>query len=171
MQKFYMIRIVRRLRTQRYVVRKSGYSVIEILIAVTVLIMVSGIVLASFNRFRRRAVVQNAAGSVASLLREARALTLAARDGVAWGVHFEATEVTLFKGPTFIAGAADNKLSRLDTLVRLATTSITGGGSTILFKKISGETDNSATTTISLVSDSTVSRTVTVSASGIIELQ
>lgn len=149
----------------------QGVTLVELFVVVAVLAIVTGIIAAAFGGFRRRTLVDNAAGQVVALLREARALTLASRDGAAWGVHFEASNIALFRAPTFISGAADNKPIALDTSVALATTSIAGGGSDIIFKKLSGETNNAATTTISRVADPTISRIVTVSATGVIHAQ
>lgn len=144
---------------------------LELLITFGVLLSVVGIIAASFFQFRRRVVVDNAAGEVVGLLREARAFTLASRDGAAWGVHFEADAVTLFRGPTYTSGAAGNKAVRFASAVTLATTSIAGGGSDILFKKLTGESAPFGTTTISLVVDPTKARAATVSSTGVIDLK
>ena len=149
----------------------SGVTVVELLVALAILAIITGIAVSSFGGFRRQKVLDNSAGEVASLLREARALTLASRDGAAWGVHFETSNVTLFRAPTFASGAANNKAVTLDAAVTLATTSITGGGSDIIFKKLSGETNNVATTTLSRTDDPTIARIVTVSTTGIIHTQ
>jgi prepilin-type N-terminal cleavage/methylation domain-containing protein len=149
----------------------SGFSIVETLIALAILAILAGILIGSFGGFRRRSVVDASAQNIASLLREARAFTLASRDNASWGVHFESSNATLFKAPIFSLGAADNKRIILDGAVSLATTSITGGGSDIIFHKLSGRTSNAGTTTILRIDDPTITRVVTVSVTGVIAVQ
>ena len=140
----------------------KGFTVIEILISVAVIAIIVLIIVSGLASFRRSADLNHAADGVLAQLREARRRTVESRDASQWGVHTESSRTTLFKGTTYSPGAADNEVFTLPNTVTAS------GPADVVFKRISGDTDNAGTLTLTLGSSTKV---ITIRSSGLIEVQ
>jgi hypothetical protein len=103
-------------------------------------------------------------------LNEARALTLASYDNTVYGVHLLPDRATLFKGNTFSSSDPDNKVNVISSRVSISNIVLSGGGNDIIFQRLTGKTGQNGTITLSLISDPSKSKTITIQVSGIIEL-
>ena len=139
-----------------------GFTLIEILVSITVIVIVILVVVSGLSSFRKSAELNQAVDGVVSQLREARRRTIESKDASQWGVHRESSRTTLFKGAAYSAGAPDNEVFTLPSAVTAA------GPADIVFKRISGDTDNAGTVTLTLGTDI---RTINIRSSGLIELQ
>ena len=148
----------------------KGLTLIEIIVVIAVIVMLFFIILSAFSGFNRNYALDTSAGEVAEIISEARSFTLASKGDSAYGVHFESDQVTLFKGVTYSSSDPDNQITTLSSLVTLSDISISGGVSDIVFERLTGDLDNDGTVTISLVSDSSKTRTITFSKTGIVEV-
>lgn len=146
----------------------KGFTVVELLVVVAITAMIAAIVIASLNNFRERQVPKNSIGEIAGLLERARSLTLASKDETVYGVHLLTNGAYLFKGTIFSSSSVDNIFVPLDALVATRST-LVGGGSKIVFDRLTGKTSQYGTIDIYLVSSTTQKRTITVHQTGIIE--
>lgn len=146
---------------------RRGFTVLEILIVITVFVVMAGIVTVSLSRYTRAQAVTGAATALVSELEDARSRTLASRGGVQYGVHLEDGSITLFRGETYDPNSAQNEVTSLDPRVTL-TPSLASGGADIVFERLSGETDDHGTIVVALASDAAFARTIILQQTGLI---
>ncbi len=150
--------------------KTSGFTLIEILVSVAVMVIIVLVVVGGLRSFRQSADLNRAADGVMASLRDGRLRTIESKDASIWGVHVESSRVTLFKGVTFSEGAADNAIFNLPSAVTLSW-SLQGGGSDVKFNRIRGDTDQYGTLTLTLTADSSKTRTITIRSAGLVETQ
>jgi type II secretory pathway pseudopilin PulG len=149
--------------------RSRGFSVFEIMISVIVLVIITSIIFVSFTNFRDRELLRRDTRSVTALIKEAHALTLAARNDLQYGVHFEVGKAVLYPGTTYVPSSAENKEVLLSPLVSISLITLNTGGSNTLFQRLTGKTDGHGTVELSLITEPTRKRTITIGRTGVVE--
>ncbi|MEK7178816.1 MAG: type II secretion system protein [Patescibacteria group bacterium] len=149
----------------------GGFSFIEIIVVIAIFLLMSTVGFQSFSLFKQNADLDAAADMGVSLLSQARSKTVAAEGGSRYGIHFEQDSLTLFTGASYVPGASGNEKFVLPTTIEMSAISVSGGGSDVVFKKLTGETDNDGTITFRLKSDGSRTRTVLVLATGLASIQ
>ncbi|MDO8594046.1 MAG: prepilin-type N-terminal cleavage/methylation domain-containing protein [bacterium] len=147
--------------------RSAGFTLIEILVVLAVVGIVAGIGVSSLSNVNTTSALTVEAEKVLSLLAKARSFTLAAKDGVAYGVHIESGKAVLFKGVSYSAGASSNQVQALHSEVTISTFSLAGGGSEVKFQKLTGSTAEVGTITLRAVRNAQQTKVITVNATGI----
>lgn len=146
-------------------------TLIEIVLVVAIVGILVAVILWPFASFRDEKLLDGAAEEMMALLNEARQRTLSSDGASVYGVYFEDDKMTLFKGAAFPGtGDPDNKEASLANRLTISTISLTGGGSVLIFKRLTGATSENGSITLSLASDSSRQRIVTVSPAGSISL-
>lgn len=145
---------------------ERGFTLIETLGALAIIGLIAAIGVASFVGFNTREAVEQEVGKLLSVISEARTLTISAKDGSVYGIHFEEEKVVLFTGASYDSGATTNRVQLLNNAVKLSSISLTGGGSDVMFKKLTGGTDQDGTITVSSVRDGVDTGVVTITATG-----
>lgn len=149
----------------------KGFTLIEFLVAVAIIVIVAVLILVPLWRTREANALSISADQVMALIEDARGRTLSAKDDSHWGVHFQTDKAALFKGSTYVQGAADNREIELDERVQISSINLDGGGDDLVFKRLSGETDQDGAVTLSLKSDGSQTKVITIQSSGIAELE
>ncbi|MFA5773588.1 MAG: prepilin-type N-terminal cleavage/methylation domain-containing protein [Candidatus Paceibacterota bacterium] len=150
--------------------RNKGISIIEILIVISIIVIISAIAIPNFSKFHNQQALRNTTEDVISLLNEARNSTISSKNSNTYGVHFQSDKVILFAGSSF-NDSPSNKQINLDSSVIIPATggiNLNGGGSDIIFARITGDTTNNGTIVIQLVSDTTQQKIITISKIGVI---
>lgn len=147
--------------------RNQGFTALELLMVVAILVILSVIIITPFAAFRNSKVLDTTSEETLALLSEARGNTLSAKDGYQYGVHFEASQIVLYRGATYSSSDVNNKAAVLDSAIEVSSIVLTGGGSDILFDKLTGKTAQSGSVVIRVKSDTTKTRTITIVGTGI----
>lgn len=155
---------------KRHSFSMKSFSVIEILIVFAIMAILAGIAFTSPSLFSHTFNLEGAAQNGFSLLLEARAKTLSSYEASSYGVHFEQTKITLFKGLAFVSGDPDNKEYLLPQDVEISTIALNGGGQDVIFKRLTGQTDQYGSITFRLVSNPSTMRIITIQMTGAITL-
>ncbi len=156
------------LNAKRYTLNASpGFTLIELLVALAIVAIVSVISVSSFSSVNSEEALSLEAGKIVSLLSKAQAFTISAKGGTAYGVHFEERKVVLFSGTTYSPASPENQIQILNRAVKISSVSLSGGGSEVVFQKLSGGTLQSGIVTLSLVNNVNASTTVTIGATGV----
>ncbi len=145
----------------------KGFTLTETLIAIAIMLTLTFIVLSVFTNFRNHESLEKDAGLVVEVIRQAKNLTTNSKNSTEYGVHINSGDITLFTGTSYSAGSTTNQVYIFNGGVT-ATTSLSGGGSNIIFKRLSGQTDNNGTITLSS-SFSTTTKTINVYKTGLAE--
>ncbi len=150
--------------------KEKGFTLLEILFTIVILSIIVTIVTFSFSRLNSSKALDGSANLVVSTLNEARTLTLSSVGNSQYGVHFADSEITLFKGSTYSSSDPSNVATELNSLVGLRNIILFGGGMDIVFKRLTGRTDKSGTLQVFLKDSPENFLTITVSSSGVVEL-
>ena len=148
----------------------KGFTVLEILVAISIITLVVTIITISFSKLNSAQALDKSADLVASVLDEARSLTLSSKGDSQYGIYFEDSQVTLFKGTTYSPSDPANVATNLHALVGLRNITLSGGGTSVIFKRLTGNTAETGTVEVFLKDSPTTFRTITISATGIVEL-
>ena len=151
--------------------KTHGFTFLEVLIAVAIIAVVAALVFVSFNRSNQVSALSGSTEVIVSVIQEARTLTLASKAASQYGVHFSVDEVVLFKGATYSTSDPENRTTRIHPLVRISVITLSGGGTDVVFKRLTGGTDQNGTITLELASDPSRQEMVTVTITGIVEVQ
>jgi len=148
--------------------RKSlmGFSLIEMMIVIGIISIVSVIAVFSFSNMNKDQALDKDSLLILSVLGDARSLAMSSKYFSDYGVHFNNDSAVLFKGDSFNQNDSSNSLYYINHLVSISNISLAGGSSNVIFKKVSGETDNSGTIIISLSDDASVNKIITIFPTG-----
>lgn len=141
----------------------------EILVVLTLVSLLAVFVINTFSVLNQSQALSKNADMVATTLRQARSLTLASKGGNQYGVHIEATRVVLFQGPTYTVNASSNVSYALNRYVNISSINLVGSGSEVIFDRLTGDTTESGTVTLSLISTPASTRVVSISGTGLIQ--
>lgn len=151
--------------------KERGATLLEILVAVGLLAMISSLVLASFSQFRARKTLDATIESTLSAFSRAHLDTIASLNDKQYGVHLDADKAVYFVGTTYNAGDATNIPYVLNSAIEIADISLTGGGSDVIFEKLTGGTGQSGTFVIRVKADPSKKGVITVNGTGAISLK
>ncbi|KKT81966.1 MAG: hypothetical protein A3B07_00115 [Candidatus Yonathbacteria bacterium RIFCSPLOWO2_01_FULL_43_27] len=149
-----------------YTLMNRGLTFLELTISVGILAILLVIVIPSFMDFRRNSILSTETQNVITLVNKARLSSMSSKEDFQYGIHFEADKVVLFQGDTYVAGAGTNEEHVLNTALTLSPIVVNGGGADVVFQKVTGATNQNATTTL-LVIGGTASTTIVVFPSGV----
>lgn len=143
----------------------KGFSLLEFIGMFAIVLVITAVVIGGFLGFKRGSELTLAKEHALSQLREAKTRTLASRDNAAWGAHFEIDRVILFK-ETYSASTPTNETIVMPSSVEINTIALAGGGSDVMFKRLTGETNQIGTITLRLKNDTEKTRTITIKSTG-----
>lgn len=149
--------------------RKSGagFTAIEILIGVVVVGIVFSVAYGPLRSFRDAQVLASDTENILSLLKEARSQTVFSKNSSQYGVHFESGRAILFQGAVFGEPNANNKEFLLNSNLSISNWSLNGGGQEVVFKRLTGGTDQFGTVTAALKNNPSKVKTISISETGI----
>lgn len=147
--------------------QKKGFTALEILMVISIMMILVAIIISPFAAFRNSKVLDTASEETLALLSEARGNTLSAKDGYQYGVHFDAAQVVLYRGATYSSSDVNNKAVVLDSALEVSSIALVGGGTEVLFDKLTGKTSQSGSVIIRVKSDVAKSRTITIVGTGV----
>jgi len=148
---------------------QRGFSIIELLIVVSVAVIIFILATSTFSTFNKNRALSGSVENVVSVLETARSRTLASKDDYVYGVHFETDRVILFRDNTYDSGTTTNETTLLSTFTTITDISLLGGGDDVIFQKITGKVAEDGTITITLLRDTSASTTITILPTGVIE--
>jgi len=150
--------------------KTSGFTLIEILIIVAITGLLSVSVFSIYRGFNKNRSLEVSVQNIASLLSEARSLTLSSKNDSVYGVHLEESKAVLFKGTTYSTSSSDNIEYIISGLVS-ATSTLNGGVVDVVFDRLTGETTAFGTTTLWLTADASSTKNIIIRETGIIEFE
>ena len=149
--------------------KNSGFTLAETLMVVAITVVVSAVMFFSFATYGSTEAISKDQGLVVSVLEKARAMTLDSSNDAQYGVHFASSTVTIFTGVTYSSTTPSNIVTTLDSKVQVKSLDLAGGVKDVIFNRLSGETNQIGTTTLSLISATTTTRTITIFGTGLIQ--
>ncbi|MEK7120469.1 MAG: type II secretion system protein [Patescibacteria group bacterium] len=125
----------------------SGFTLIEVLFSIAILVLLSTIILSALRLLSGREKISTEAKKVIVAIEEARAKTISGEGGQRFGVYIMPNQLIIYEHP-YLENNPNNKVLYLEGGISISSYTISGGGNQILFNKISGETNNDGTITL-----------------------
>ncbi len=157
---------MKKLKTKIQTLRK-GFTLIETMSAIAIGILLISIIFYSFSSLRNNASLQKNVSQAKSILEEARYSSISEKSDYSYGVHLQSDRLVLFSGSVYNSADAKNKTQLFDNAT-LDNISLNGGGSEIIFNKITGSTNTFGTFRIKSSIDLNKSMIIRVIGTGVI---
>ncbi len=148
---------------------RAGVTLVELLMVVAILFVLFAVTTRTFQGVNSGKALDTEALHIISELNEARSLTLSSKYANPFGIHFASSSVTLFQGATYDAGSATNTVTLLNSLVHVSSIDLAGGGSDVVFQRLTGKTVHSGSITLSLISSASTSKTIMIYTTGLVD--
>ncbi|MBI2426734.1 MAG: prepilin-type N-terminal cleavage/methylation domain-containing protein [Candidatus Kerfeldbacteria bacterium] len=151
----------------------KGLTLLEILVVLGIIGVLITFGTLNLREYQRVSEVAQSAEDLSTVLREAQSRSMAVVDRLPHGVHIETSNSTyvLFSGATFNMGDPANRTYTLPTSVEFLDPSLADGGTSVLFLQLTGSTDTYGTVTLQSKTNSTMTRTITITNEGKIHIQ
>jgi Tfp pilus assembly protein FimT len=146
---------------------ERGITTIEILVAVTIVVLIAALVLAAFSDFRSRQTLGAVVEKTLAAFSAAHLDTISSKNDATYGVYLKSGEVIYFQGVTY-PGDNDtgNTHYTFPKVIEIANISLNGGGSTVFYKRLSGATGNYGTFDVRVIGNPGTKTTITVNQTG-----
>lgn len=138
-----------------------GFTLIEILLAISIIALIGGFSLPVYTRLQVRNDADLAATTVAQSLRRAQLLSQASDGDTSWGVKVQPGALTLFRGLNFAS-----RNPTFDELYDLSASFTVSGLDEVIFTKFTGKP--LATGTVTLTTPTNETRVVTINSEGMV---
>lgn len=142
-------------------IKQAGFTLIELLLSVTIIGILAGLSLPVYESFARRNDLEVTTQSVVAAVRRAEVYARSVRGDSVWGVAFQSTGVTLYKGSTYAS-----RDTSFDEIVEMPGSISVSGLSEVQFAKMSGSPSTSGTVTFTSTTNDT--RVITLNAKGMV---
>ena len=154
--------------TYHRLLTKGGFTLIELIIVIAVFAVIAAIGIAPFTFFKNTNALSSALEESVSLLLEARTKTLSSQNESQYGVYFKDDSATLFMGNVFNDNDSNNKTVPFSSVIEVSNISLNGGVDSIVFSRLTGETNDYGTIIFRLKSDTQTTRTLRIESTGVI---
>jgi len=154
--------------------RITGFTFIELILVVAITGLIISIVLPTLSKFKEEQSLKNTVSAVVAILNQARSDTLSSLSSTNYGVYFDTSKAVYFVGPTYTAGTSTNQVFLFSDVTSVPVSGgliFNGGGSIVVFNRLTGDTSNYGTIRIQLVSNSSIYKTITVGKTGFVSYQ
>lgn len=145
--------------------RAKGFTLLEILLTVTIIGIIAGISLPLMQSFQNKNDSDIAANILAESWRRAQLLSQAVDGDASWGVKVQSGSITLFKGASYVArDAAWDEDFQISSSLLIGGTILNGE---VVFTKFTGLPGVTGTIIFTTLNNET--KTVTLNAKGMVE--
>lgn len=141
--------------------RSGGFTLLELLLSVTIIGLLAGLSIPVYESFARRNDLDLAAQNITSAMRRAETYARAENYDSTWGVKFQTGSVTLYRGTSY-----STRTTGFDEVLAVPGSISMSGLDDIQFAKMTGAP--AATGTLTLTSTTNDSRTITLNAKGMV---
>lgn len=141
---------------------------LEIIISIAVAGILLAIITNSFQLSQIRKNQDQIVQTIVSSLEEQKANTQSGKEGLSYGVKFDASTITLFKGE-YSQSSTENKIIAIEPQFQI-TESITQSNNIILFSRLLGDASENATVTISHIDNRVSPKNILIKKTGTISV-
>lgn len=130
-------------------VRESGFTFVELILVISIVLVVGAFSSVYFSNFLNKNAVSNARDSLMGQLRKAQMYSMVGRENTGWGVALSGSNLVLFAGNTYATrNTAFDETTRINSSVSFS------GFSEIDFFRLTGSPSATGTIGISNVNSS-----------------
>jgi len=132
---------------------KAGFTVIEILIAIGIIILLADIGSSAFVSTKKARELGTITDGIAATLDLAKNQALAGKQGSDFGVKFESSSYTYFQGSSFDQAKTNNKTNTMLTGYVISTSLLPSTNDVVVFARLTGRPSAVGDIVISNASD------------------
>lgn len=145
---------------------QNGFSLIEILLVLGLLIILVGFAIPTFRYFNSGANLKKSAGEIIGALRAAQSKTMASEGANQWGVYFSTStnQYVLFQGANY--GSRNTSFDEPHDLSLQTEIYQTDLGQEVVFDRVTGKTNFTGSLSLRLKTDPLKTETIYVESSG-----
>ena len=149
-------------------IRQSGYSLLELQVALAILLVVVTLAFNPLGSFRDATMLSAAEEQIRVMLYDARSKTLAGRNASSFGVAFMTNQAVLFEGSSY---APENVIETYSYPSRgyLSEASLYGGESYLVYERLTGEVSAHGYIVLRILSSPDRATTITIGEGGVVE--
>jgi len=151
-----------------------SFSLVEILVIIGIMVLLMVFSIPAYHLFQRGSDLTNSSFEIGNTLRLAQSKTLASEGASQYGVYFNQNTVphqyTLFKGSSY--GSRDStfdEVHELSNFLEIFEINLAGGEPEVVFKRISGTTNQPGNISLRLQSDPQKTKSIYIESSGQID--
>ncbi|MDP2821033.1 MAG: prepilin-type N-terminal cleavage/methylation domain-containing protein [bacterium] len=147
---------------------KTGFTLIELLIVVAIIFIVFALSVVSFRFYEKKSTLNNTVKEIVAVLKSAQNKTLASEGNSKWGVYFDSGQnrFILFKGSEYNPEGAENEINEISERIEISALDLAGGENKIVFKRLTGETDQFGSVSLRLKENPAEIKTIYIENSG-----
>lgn len=150
----------------KYICNKSGFTIIELLITVSILVVITTFAIIGFKNFASFQQYNQAVGDIQFSLEQTRLSARSTEQDSRHGIKFNSDSIVIFVGDVYSAADPQNQIINYE-LVTLQTT-LAGGVDEVVFDKLTGFPSATGTIVVSGVNFS-ASTTIKLTSTGVIQ--
>ncbi len=149
-----------------------GFTLVEIIVVVSIGAVLMAVALYSLSTLRNTTSLAKNVFQAKAFLEEARSLSISEKDDTNYGVQISSDRLVRFQGSTYSATSSQNITLLFDqNSSTIDTISLAGSSTQVVFKKITGGTDNYGSFRIKMIANQSSSSTVSITSTGVISSQ
>ena len=133
---------------QRFFISQKGFTIFETLLVIAIVGIIVAVSIGIVPQLRDRASLKSGEQMVVQTLEDARNRSVTGAGEEMHGVHFETDAISIFDGNSYIPAASTRRILSVPVTTNHAST-------TIIFSRITGLSNTSATITLSIPSGKT----------------
>lgn len=145
---------------------KAGFTLIEVLVVIAIILIISSVVVVRRDGFNSKIDLENTVMSIDSKIKLARSRSISAFNGESHGIHFDSDQIVIFQGDVYIEGDSTNEAFVFSEKNEINIINLTGGGDDLVFKRLTGETENFGNIGISVIGSPSYSRQILINSDG-----
>lgn len=138
---------------------QRGFTIVEILITLSILALLFLIGTMSFSRNVAEKELQTIADNIVAKLELAKSNAVTGKNGQNYGVKFNSASYVYFTGSAYIPSNESNETVTISSKFKI-TNDIPGSDDAIVFSKIKGNTNHSSTVTLTVSEISNASSSI-----------
>lgn len=151
--------------------KDKGFTLIETLTILGVLIIITATAVPAYRRFQKETDLTNGVEEIINVLKVAQSKTLASEKDSQWGVYFSTISTphkyTLFKGADYASrDVSSDRIYNIPSLVEIYNIDLIGAGQEIVFDRLTGLTEQYGQISLRLKENILETKTIIIENSG-----
>jgi len=150
-----------------YIKNIRGFTFIELMAVLAIMMILVSMVFQQGRLLNNTVELENASKNTDLKIRTAKVRSIGALNDKNYGIHFENAKVVIFDGTgAYADGSVANETFILPENIEISNIALSGGGSDIIFERLTGNTSNYGSISLRSKKDLSKIKTIYINASG-----